>query len=154
MIGFDRKPSPDLRAEIAALVVGGSMLPRPVRLHDPVHAVIAGHCSARAAFSAECNKEPDGCGDDRVKRLGDAEHPARRDLLSFVPRTLTGLEAKLVYRLAFSLPACREGDPGNEASLLLKATAEALTKLVGRAVACCGSVAWMCCNGPKLIVFA
>ncbi len=131
MIGTDHQPSPDLRAEVAALVTAGAMLALPAREPDPVHAVIAAHCAALAAFSAECEKAPDTCDEEHTKRLGLAEARERRTLLPFVPATLAGLEVKLAYCAAFCLPAWREFGAGDEAAVLLKATAEALARLVG-----------------------
>ncbi len=103
MIGPDRQPSPDLRAEVAAL----------------------------AAFLTECEKAPDACDEEQTRRLGLAEARERRTLLSFVLATLAGLEVKLAYCAAFCLPAWSEFGAGDEAAVLLKATAEALAKLVG-----------------------
>ena len=115
----------NLRVEIAELIAAGAMEALAAApTVDPVFAVIAEHCAALA----EMTDEPD---EQTFTRLSWIEKAAREKLMPFVPTTLTGLQAKLAYTLAFSLPAWRESEPEDEPIELLESAYEALTKLLG-----------------------
>ena len=118
-----------LQLNLDALVTRGMMLPPSAPALDPVHESIASHCAALAAFDAEANRP--GSADEVVIKLMQVEHEARWRLLRADPATLSGLQAKLTYTLAFSLPAWRDGGPDDEAIVLLGSVLATLQRLLG-----------------------
>ncbi len=109
---------------MAVLIARDAMEPVPAAASDPVHIVIAEHCAALVAMTAAQD-------DETAVPLIWLERAAREKLMPFVPTTLAGLQAKLAYTLAFSLPAWADSDPEDEPIDLLRSTSEALTRLLG-----------------------
>ena len=86
-------------AAVAAALPGAAARPAPVALAenppDPIHAAIAAHARAYAAYEAQLEAEPED--DEALEPLIDAERAAAETFAATVPTTLPGLAAALAY---------------------------------------------------------
>ena len=62
---------------------------------DPIHAAIAAHARAYAAYEAQLKAEPED--DEALEPLIDVERAAAEAIAATVPATLQGLSAALAY---------------------------------------------------------
>ena len=86
-------------AAVAAALPGAKAAPAPTDraeiAPDPIHAAIAVHARAYAAYEAQLKAEPED--DEALEPLIDVERTAAEAFAATVPATLAGLSAALGY---------------------------------------------------------